>query len=73
MNDTPRMIDLVSVARRMGRSRSWLYRKLDDLNRLGFPSPHPVIGRWDSAQVEHWLDMQATGAAGSQANEQAEA
>jgi predicted DNA-binding transcriptional regulator AlpA len=55
MDNTPRMIDLASVARRMGRSRSWIYRKMDDLNRLGFPAPHPVIGRWDSELIEGWL------------------
>jgi predicted DNA-binding transcriptional regulator AlpA len=43
MDDTPRMIDLASVARRMGRSRSWIYRKMDDLNRLGFPAPHRLV------------------------------
>jgi predicted DNA-binding transcriptional regulator AlpA len=66
MDDTPRMIDLASVARRMGRSRSWIYRKMDDLNRLGFPAPHPVIGRWDSALIEGWLDQQAANVVSSQ-------
>jgi predicted DNA-binding transcriptional regulator AlpA len=51
-----RMISAAEVAARLGRSRSWFYQRRADLERQGFPCPHPIVGRWDAHAVERWLD-----------------
>lgn len=53
-----RYIDTRSVAKILGRSRAWFYARKKSLEKLGFPSPHPIIGRYDLALVQRWIDGQ---------------
>ncbi len=53
-----RMLDVLDVTSRLGRSRAWFYQHRQELNALGFPRPHPVIRKWDAVQVEDWLNGQ---------------
>lgn len=55
----PRFIDPTDTAAILGRSRSWLYARKRQLEKLGFPQPHPLIGRYDRALVEKWVDGQS--------------
>jgi predicted DNA-binding transcriptional regulator AlpA len=49
------LLNAAAVARRLGRGRSWFYENRADLERIGFPRPIPVVGRWDPARVDEWV------------------
>lgn len=54
-----RYIDTESVAKILGRSRTWFYVRRKNLEKLGFPKPHPVIRRYDSTLIHRWVDGQS--------------
>jgi predicted DNA-binding transcriptional regulator AlpA len=47
--------DVRRVAHRLGRSRSWFYANKAALERAGFPSPLPIIRRWDPKAIDEWV------------------
>lgn len=56
--DTLTLLDVAGVARRLNRSRAWLYANRRRLETAGFPVPLPIVGRWDPAAVDAWIAAQ---------------
>lgn len=53
-----RYIGTKDAAKVLGRSRAWFYAQRRSLEKLGFPTPHPIIGRYDSKLIQKWVDGQ---------------
>jgi hypothetical protein len=51
------------------RTSAWFYAHRDDLEVAGFPKPVPVVGRYNIAAVQAWLDRTGGAPVDSPAND----
>lgn len=47
------------VAARLGRSVTWFHDHKRELLVAGFPACDPLLGKYDAAAVERWLDRRS--------------
>ena len=57
----PRVLNKGETARYLGRSATWLLEHRNDLEKTGFPRPLPLVGGYDKAKVDAWLESIGVG------------
>ena len=54
--EPPRLITENETAHLLGMAVSTFSRRASELEAIGLPTRHPVLGRRDRIAIQHWLD-----------------